>query len=84
MHVVWPAMELAINTRAKGRGKEKGKSPDDQAKERRVKIPGKSKRREDIPGFEEVRQLFSIMELRIGLIMFPAIYAAGRSTNGFG
>src|SRR5437016_14229347 len=31
-------MELNINTRARGRGKEKGKSLDEQAKERRTKL----------------------------------------------
>jgi imidazolonepropionase-like amidohydrolase len=38
MHVVWPAMELAINTRARGKAKEKGKSLEDQSKERRAKM----------------------------------------------
>jgi imidazolonepropionase-like amidohydrolase len=38
MHVNWPAMELTISTRARGKGKAKGKSLDDQAKERRAKM----------------------------------------------
>jgi imidazolonepropionase-like amidohydrolase len=38
LHVFWPAQELTISTRARGRGKEKGKSLDEQAKERRTKL----------------------------------------------
>jgi imidazolonepropionase-like amidohydrolase len=38
LHVFWPAQELTISTRPRGRGKEKGKSLDEQAKERRTKV----------------------------------------------
>jgi imidazolonepropionase-like amidohydrolase len=38
LHVFWPAQELTISTRARGRGKREGKSLDEQAKERRTKV----------------------------------------------
>jgi imidazolonepropionase-like amidohydrolase len=38
LHVFWPAQELTISTRPRGRGKREGKSLDEQAKERKTKV----------------------------------------------